>query len=48
MTKEESTKILIFMTPWARGSCAKAWPYTVSHIVEMHYFFQILLLYFQA
>ena len=46
MTKEGSTKIVTFMTPWAgvlvlgRGH--------ISHIVKMHYFFKSLLLYSQA
>ena len=46
MTKEGSTKILNFMTPWVgvlvlgRGH--------ISHRVKMHYFFKNLLLYSQA
>ena len=46
MTKEESTKIVNFMTPGAgvlvlgRGH--------IRHIVKMHYFFKNLLLYSQA
>ena len=46
MTKEGSTKIVDFMTPWAgvlvlgRGH--------ISRIVKMHYFFKKLLLYSQA
>ena len=27
MTKEGSTQIVNFMTPWAGGSCARVWPY---------------------
>ena len=46
ITKERSTKIVNFMTPWAgvlelgRGH--------ISHVVKMHYFFKNLLLYSQA
>ena len=46
MTKEGSTKIVNFMTPGTgvlvlgRGH--------ISHIVKMHYFFKILLLFSQA
>ena len=46
MTKEESTKIVNFMTPWVgvlvlgRGH--------ISHRVKMHYFLKDLLLYSQA
>ena len=27
MTKEGYTKIVNFITPWGRDSCAMAWPY---------------------
>ena len=40
MIKEGSPKIVNYMKLGA-GSCATAWPYTVSHIAKMHY----LLLY---
>ena len=46
-TKEVSTKIVIFMTPWVGGflllRCGQ-----ISYIVKIHYFFKNLLLYSQA
>ena len=46
MTKERSTKIVNFMTPWA-GVIALGCGH-ISHIVKIHYFFKILLLFSQA
>ena len=46
MTKERSTKIVNFMTPWA-GVLALGCGH-ISHIVKIHYFFKNLLLYSQA
>ena len=43
MTKEGSTKIVNFMTPWGRGSCAEALPYKSYN--ETAYFLNNHLLY---
>ena len=46
MTKEESTKIVTFITPGA-GVLVLGCGH-ISHIMKMHYFFKNLLLYSQA
>ena len=46
MTKEGSTKIVHFMTP-GPGVLVLGGGH-ISHIVKMHYFFKIFLLYSQA
>ena len=43
MTKEESTKFVNFMTPWA-GVLVLGCGH-ISHIVNMHYFSKNLLIY---